>query len=259
MWRNRYRPLWRVRHDLLLIVLDPLDGTIFALPPIGIGEKPEAVEHLMSLLSEHFAAPRVCRVGKAFAEQQVDTARYRVSRDPDNDDYVYLTENLINLPGNKYHRKKNHVNRFKKSYSFEYRELDKDLVCQCLELQESWCEVRDCGENPALLAEDMAVYEALKHHDELAFQGGAILIDSKVEAFSLGEMLNADTAVIHIEKANPDISGLYAVINQMFCQEAFADAKFINREQDLGIEGLRKAKQSYYPDHMVEKFTVTPR
>jgi hypothetical protein len=109
------------------------------------------------------------------------------------------------------------------------------------------------------MAEDMAVYEALKHFEKLEIQGGAILIDSKVQAFSLGELLNPDTAVIHIEKANPEFTGIYAAINQMFCWEAFAHVKYVNREQDLGVEGLRKAKQSYYPDHMVEKFVVTPR
>ena len=84
-------------------------------------------------------------------------------------------------------------------------------------------------------------------------------MDGKVEAFSFGEMLNPDTAVIHIEKANPRINGLYAVINQNFCAEAWAGVKFVNREQDLGLDGLRQAKESYHPHHMVEKFTIFPK
>ena len=125
-----------------------------------------------------------------------------------------------------------------------------------LGLQEDWCELRDCVENPDLLHEDRAIYEAISHYKELGFRGGAISIDSKVEAFALGELLNPDTAVIHIEKANPDIPGLYAAINQLFCAKEWSGVKYINREQDLGLENLRKAKESYYPDHMVEKYTL---
>lgn len=101
--------------------------------------------------------------------------------------------------------------------------------------------------------------EALTHFEELEYRGGAIEIDSRIEAFSLGEPLNTDTAVIHIEKANPEIPGLYAAMNQLFCQNAWSDMAYINREQDLGIEGLRKAKESYNPHHIAKKFTICPK
>ena len=128
-----------------------------------------------------------------------------------------------------------------------------------LDLQEDWCELRDCESSQDLLDEDRAIYEALTNYQVLGFRGGAILIDSNVEAFALGEKLNENTAVIHIEKANPEIPGLYAAINQRFCAQEWAEVRYVNREQDLGIEGLRKAKLSYHPDHLVEKYTVIPR
>lgn len=259
MWRHRYRPCWRIWNDCLLIVFEPCEQTCYGLPPVGPGNKSEALDFLIDHLAAFVEAPQVRKVGKTFVERYVNPSVYEVTADPDNDDYVYLAEDLISLKGNKFHRKKNHVNKFMKNYDFSYRPLDAEIVALSLELQENWCEVRDCGENPSLMAEDMAVYEALKHYDILGFRGGAILIESRVEAFSLGEMLNPDTAVIHIEKANPDIPGLYAAINQMFCQNAFSDALYINREQDLGLDGLRKAKQSYNPDHMVEKFILAPK
>lgn len=259
MWRHRYRPCWRIWNDCLLIVFEPCEQTCYGLPPVGPGNKSEALDFLIDYLAAFVEAPQVRKVGKTFVERYVNPSVYEVTADPDNDDYVYLADDLISLKGNKFHRKKNHVNKFMKNYDFSYRPLDAEIVALSLELQENWCEVRDCGENPSLMAEDMAVYEALKHYDILGFKGGAILIDSRVEAFSLGEMLNPDTAVIHIEKANPDIPGLYAAINQMFCQNAFSDALYINREQDLGLDGLRKAKQSYNPDHMVEKFILAPK
>jgi hypothetical protein len=259
MWRHRYRPCWRIWEDCLLVVLDPCEETCFGLPPVGPGDKGQALDFLVDHLSAFVDQPLVKRVGKQFVERHVDSSQYLATPDPDNSDYVYLAEDLITLKGNRFHRKKNHLNKFLKSYDFTYRPLDAEIVALSLELQENWCEVRDCGENPSLLAEDMAVYEALKHYDALGFKGGAILIESRVEAFSLGEMLNPDTAVIHIEKANPDIPGLYAAINQTFCENAFAKATYVNREQDLGLEGLRKAKQSYNPHHMVEKYILAPK
>jgi uncharacterized protein len=82
------------------------------------------------------------------------------------------------------------------------------------------------------------------------------LIDEKIEAFTFGEMINEDTAVIHVEKGNPDIKGIYPVINQEFCQNTWQGVKYINREEDMGIEGLKKAKESYYPVMLIEKFDV---
>jgi len=259
MWRHRYRPLWCRWNDCLLIILRPLDGLPFGLPPVGPGDKGAALDVLSQHLDKLTHQVMTCRVGKDFVDRYVDPKQYEITEDPDNSDYVYLAEDLINLPGNKYHSKKNHINKFMKDYEFEYRNLDLDLVHCCLNLQESWCEIKDCGESPALIAEDMAIYEALKNYEELDYKGGVVLVDAKVEAFGLGEMLNPDTAVIHVEKANPEIPGLYAVINQLFCKEVWSHAKYINREQDLGVEGLRKAKKSYYPHHMGEKFILRPK
>jgi hypothetical protein len=198
-------------------------------------------------------------VGEDFVAHQVDPEKYEVVSDRDNSDYVYLAKDLINLSGNRYHRKKNHLHQFVKNNTFEYRPLDAELVKRVLGMQEAWCQIRECVLKPDLLAEDFAVHEALTHFDELGYQGGAVLINSAVEAFSLGEPLNPDTAVIHIEKANPDILGLYAAINQLFSLNAWSNMTYINREQDMGVEGLRKAKESYYPHHMVNKFVLKPK
>jgi uncharacterized protein len=256
MWRYQYQPVWSTQDNCLLIILRPAQASPFGLPPVGPGNKEEALLRLSRQLQEVSLEPKISRVGKDFVDRYVDSDHYEIIYDRDNSDYVYLAENLIKLPGNRFHRKKNHVNRFRKNLAFEYRSLDDDLAESFLGLQEDWCEVRDCVEDPDLLHEDRAIYEAISHYQELGFRGGAISIDSKVEAFALGEPLNPDTAVIHIEKANPDIPGLYAAINQLFCAEEWSGVKYINREQDLGLENLRKAKESYYPDQMVEKYTL---
>ncbi len=258
MWRDMYRPVWTEWKDCLLLILTPQGRPPFGLPPAGAGDKQQALDQLCADMAQRGETPGICRVGKTFKEAHVDSTRYEAIRDRDNDDYVYLARNLVELSGNRFHGKKNHVNRFVKNYQFEYRPLDGPLARLFLDLQETWCEFKSCDEDPALAAENKAVYEALTNFEVLRFQGGAVLIDGKVEAFALGEMLNSDTAVIHIEKANPDIPGLYAAINQLYCRETWSNVKYINREQDLGLEGLRKAKLSYHPDHMVEKYIVTP-
>ena len=259
MWRHRYRPVWSARDDSLLIVLRPADEAPFGLPPVGPGDKEKALSFLLQQLRGASQEPRICRAGNEFVENYVDSDHYEIIYDRDNSDYVYLAENLIQLSGNKFHRKKNHVNRFTKNYNFKYWTLDEEVVDLFLGLQENWCELRKCVDDPNLLHEDRAIYEALSHYKELGFLGGAVSIDSKVEAFALGELLNPDTAVIHIEKANPDIPGLYAAINQIFCAREWSGVKYINREQDLGLANLRKAKESYYPDHMVDKYTLIPK
>ena len=108
----------------------------------------------------------------------------------------------------------------------------------------------------SLQGEWEAVKAGLRNFYDLNLQGAVILINGNVEAFTLGELLNEETAVVHIEKANPMIPGLYAVINQEFCRHSWFQVPFINREQDLGVSGLRTAKMSYHPHHLVEKFRI---
>ncbi len=258
MWRECYNTLWQMRKNCLLLIMRPDKESTFALPPVGQGDKVEAINFLMGFLRQASSEPRICRAGEAFVEKYVDKNRFAVLEDRNNSDYVYLARDLAELPGNKFHKKKNHLNKFINNYEFEYHKLNSELIGRVLDMQEQWCELKDCPMNPDLLAEDRAVYEALVNYESLDFTGGAIVIDSKVEAFTLGERLNSDTAVIHIEKANPEIPGLYAAINRFFCEDALSNFTYVNREQDLGVAGLRKAKQSYHPHHMVKKFILTP-
>lgn len=259
MWKHRYNPLWAERDGCLLIILYNDAAMPFGLQPVGKGDKRKALDAITAELRNLSSEVRICRVSEEFIHRYLDHDNYNFKKDRDNSDYVYATRDLIELAGRKYHRKKNHLNNFLKSYKFEYLELNSDTVGRFLELQEEWCRIKDCAQTPALQSEDYAVQTALTHFGELDYKGAALSIDSKIEAFSFGEQLNADTAVIHAEKANLDIPGLYSAINQVVCSNAWSHLEFINREQDLGIEGLRKAKESYYPHHMVNKYIVFPR
>lgn len=259
IWRKRYRPVLRRFRDCLLFILSPSGRNPFGLEPVGPGDKREALDSLCAELGKLSPEPQVCRVSEAFVNAYVDPDRYEAAPDRDNSDYVYRAEDLIHLAGRKYHRKKNFLNRFRREYDSRFLLLSPDVLDSVLDMQEKWCQMKACVEEPDLLSEDYAVREALTHFEELGIRGGAIEIDSRLEAFSLGEPLDRDTAVIHIEKGNPDIPGIYAAINQQFCEHAWSHMDYINREQDLGVEGLRKAKLSYYPHHMVNKYTIRPR
>lgn len=259
MWRHKYLPIWLQWEDCLLIILRPEGDAPFGLPPVGPGNKSKALESLAEQLKQMTSEVRICRASEDFVEAHVDHDRYESLIDRDNSDYVYRSQDLIGLSGRRYHSKKNHLNRFLKNCPFNYREMDRELVEGFLGMQEKWCQMRECVESPELLSEDYAIREALTHFEELDYRGGAVEINAEIEAFSLGEPLNPNTAVIHIEKANPDIPGLYVVINQLFCRNAWSPMEYVNREQDLGIEGLRRAKESYHPSHRVNKYTLIPK
>ncbi|OGP68654.1 MAG: hypothetical protein A2170_05440, partial [Deltaproteobacteria bacterium RBG_13_53_10] len=227
IWRRHYQPTWVERNGCILIIFRPQKGPAYGLCPFGPGDKKSALDVLCQEIAKQTIDVRICRVGEEFVTNHVDPAKYEVVPDRDNSDYIYLAKDLINLSGNKYHRKKNHLNQFIKNHAFEYHPLNAELVKRVLGMQEAWCQIRECVLKPDLLAEDFAVREALTHFEELGYQGGAVLINSVVEAFSLGEPLNEDTAVIHIEKANPDVLGLYAAINQLFCLNAWSRVTYI--------------------------------
>jgi len=259
IWRHCYDPLWTVCEDCIVTLFLDKGDARHAFQPIGSGDVHAALDFVTEYMMDRFGTAVISRVGPTFAGTFGNPEKLEIIEDRNNSDYVYLGEELINLPGNRFHKKKNLLNQFLKKHEFQYQEVGPELVVKILELQENWCEIKRCEEDAALLDEDRAVYEALKRMDMLQFRGGAIVIDGKVAAFSLGEMLNPDTAVIHIEKGDPSITGIYAAMNKLFCENAWSHAKFINREQDLGIEGLRKAKLSYNPHHIVTKYTLQPR
>ena len=259
MWRYHYNFQWCLANDALLIIGHIAEAPPFGLPPVGPHDLSSAFGQLLSFLENHTDTPEIHRVPEVLAQRYASALSLEVLEDRANSDYVYRTESLINLSGRKYHRKRNHLKQFRKRYSYRYQTLKDDWIEACLELEEQWCRLKSCVENPALLNEEQAIREALLHYHQLDCQGAAIVVDEKVVAFSLGEPLNPDTALIHLEKADPEFSGSYAVINQEFCQNAWSDFTYTNREQDLGESGLRQSKLSYYPDHLSNKVILKPK
>ena len=170
-------------------------------------------------------------------------------------DYVYDVQELIALRGNKFHKKKNLLNQFRKNYSFTYVPLTTQRCEQALTLQAEWCLWRDCEESMTLEAENQAIVKALSDWEKLpGLMGAGLQVEGHMIAFTVAESLDAETVVIHFEKACPTYKGVYQAINQMFLEHDAPGFTYVNREQDLGDEGLRKAKQSYNPSGYLKKF-----
>ncbi len=258
IWHSMYHTEWSVYRDWLFII-GSRDGEPFALPPVGPGSRTQSVVKLIEYLREERGAaePRIERADSILVKEIESDPALSVQPMREQYDYVYRSRDLIELTGNRYHGKRNHIHAMQKKYRFRYEPMKEIYVHPCIELVEKWCGIKRCEEDMNLLGEWDAVGEMLAHYQELDVRGGVILIGDRVAAFAFGEMLNPTTAVVHIEKADPEIGELYAVINQQFAEHEFFDVSFINREQDLGQPGLRAAKMSYHPDHLVEKFFIT--
>ena len=139
---------------------------------------------------------------------------------------------------------------------YEYVKITGDMMGECVDVYNEWLSEKSPGETDNM--ELCAIKTLLMHMDVLGIRGGGIRIDGKLAAFTLGQKMDDNMAVVHIEKADNEIMGLYTVINNQFVQHELTDVKFINREEDMGMEGLRKAKLSYYPAYMIDKFDGRP-
>lgn len=173
----------------------------------------------------------------------------------DSSDYLYDAESLRTLAGNVLHKKRNHLNKFIRLYpDFEYAALTRDDMAACLSLVEAWCISKDLDPDNCAESDYHMIRRLFEDFDQLEIYGGLIKTGGIVRAFSIGSLGNANTAYMHFEKADQEIHGIYSAINQMVLQNEFPEVEFVNREEDLGLPGLRKAKQSYEPIAQLKKY-----
>ena len=260
MWRKIYQIQWTEEAGFLCIKAQ-WDGKSFFLPPFGPEADYETIIAKLEAYSREMNFSFQIRGAENFIVKILENIRpgyFEGTPDRDNFDYVYLSEDMIHFKGRKFHQKKNHANYFRKNYpQYEYRPMPAELALACIDFNIEWCKKRDCKKGDDLDCEKDAVIEALTHFETLGFAGGVIYIDGEIKAFTFGEKINSDTAVVHVEKGDTDIRGIYPVINQDFCASNWSEVTYINREEDMGVEGLRKAKESYNPVKMIEKSIVT--
>ncbi|MDF1591336.1 MAG: phosphatidylglycerol lysyltransferase domain-containing protein [Desulfobacterales bacterium] len=172
-------------------------------------------------------------------------------------DYLYGVSDLVNLRGNRFHKKKNLLYQFQKNYDFTYRTLGPDTVELALAMQTDWCSWRDCESSENLSAENRLIERVLKNWDRFSgLTGGVLTVNQKMVAYTVAEPLTKDMLLIHFEKASSEFKGVYQAINQMFLSHSAQTFKVVNREQDLGDEGLRKAKLSYHPVEFLPKSKI---
>ena len=255
VWRNK-RPIWTAEWRGTLLVIAELEGKRHLLgPPLGEFD-PQALTTLLAEGGIHI----ISRLPEEPA-RAMEAAGWEIAEDRANADYVYLRSDLAELHGRHYHRQKNLVNRCLFSFTCEWVEITEAVLDEVADMQKRWCADKDCDKDPAICAENKAIKETLKHFGELDVIGGAVRVGApgkgRIEAYTIGGRLTDDTAVVHFEKAMTSFPGLYQVVNKWFCERALGGYEYVNREQDMGIPGLRKAKVSYRPHHMVDKYMAT--
>ena len=237
--------------------------------PAGSGDLAAAIDILAREADERRQPLRlVCLTTRQMEElDRLMPGRFAYEADRDGFDYLYDIDRLADLTGKKLHAKRNHINRFMDNNpSWVYEEITPQTLPECLEMDKEWyrrsmvregsAEERDLGD------EGIALRTAMDHYHALGLEGGLIRVYGEVVAFTMGDRLNSDTYDVHFEKAYGELQGAYAMINREFARWVRAkhpNVRYLNREDDMGVEGLRKAKESYYPDRMVEKYAATQR
>ena len=184
---------------------------------------------------------------------------YTFSEERDAFDYVYNRADLVSLSGKKYHGKRNHISAFSKQYDWHYAPLTADNINDIRQCANEWYAENETRADKYLLCEKRGVEIMLQNAAALKIRGGIIYIGEKAVAFTLGSAVNRDVFDIHIEKSLAEYAEGYTVINREFAANELADYKYINREDDMGLDGLRQAKLSYHPAVMVKKYSAVKR
>jgi len=248
IWRQFDHSKFTIVNGNLCILCEPPSEPAYFLQPLGENKIPETIAVCLNF------APRLSRIPESFAARYC--SEFKCEPDPNNFDYVYLAKDLIHLRGKRYDGKRNRIRKFERSQSFRYLKLTEDHVDGCRRLFEKWLEKKASSDGAFPSVWRHVIEEALAHLTEIGLRGGVIEIEGRIAAFSIGEKLTGDTAVIHIEIVDSFYEGLPQLMNREFIKNEWAECQFINREQDLGNPGLRRAKMSYHPHHLVKKYNL---
>lgn len=262
LWREYYDTQFAVVDDKALLWKMYVDGEYYATMPLCAEED---LPYYFDMMEKYFnqelhQAHQIYLADEEAVEYlKLNPAKYQVTELDDLKDYLYDGNALRTLSGKKLHKKKNHLNNFLKQYEghFEYHSLCCSDRYDVWAFLSSWRDQKGEDVEEHLDYEVRGIHEILKNCSNLSVRMGGVYIDDKLQAFTIGSYnKKEDMAIIHIEKANPDITGLYQYINQQFLLHEFPEVKLVNREDDLGLEGLRRAKMSYNPADFARKYRV---
>ncbi len=248
-------------YEGFLITRCKIDNYISYCCPLGSGDMAKAIDFIIEdakLNGENRTfviygiSPKYAKIIEEVASDKVDLFLER-----DAFDYVYLSSDLINLTGKKFQPKRNHISYFKKNYDWQYEKITKDNIAECLSMSEKWLEQSQSDSKADLEKELKIIKLVFENYEALDYVGGLIRVDGEVIAYTMGEKMNDDMFCVHIEKAFYEYRGAYPMINQQFVTNELSNYMYINREDDVGLENLRKAKNSYNPVFMLEKYEAT--
>ena len=254
-WRFLYNTQFAVVDDFLVFKFWADDQLAYMMP-VGNGDQKSILYKLIEDAGKEgqpFCMLGVCSDMRKELETVLPD-RFTFTEDRDYADYIYLRSDLSTLKGKKFQPKRNHINRFRNTYSdYEYIPITPDLIEECLKLEAEWCKANDCDQHEGTGNERRALVYALHNFEAIGLTGGILRVNGQIVAFTFGMPINHETFGVHVEKADTRIDGAYAMINYEFANHIPEQYVYINREKDLGIEGLRKAKLSYQPVTILEK------
>lgn len=256
MWESYCKRSLAIHSECLCVEYDCRSGIFYSIPGKG-GDLAAAVDTLSRCAAEH-GVPLMMRGITAADREALESAcpgRFTFTPDRDNADYIYSIDSMASLAGKKLHGKRNHCNKFQATYAWEFQPLTQERFDDCMSVHKAWSNAREGGSAD----ENFAIARAFQHWDALGFEGGVLYADGQPVAFTVGEQINEDTVDIHFEKALDTVPGAYPMVAREFARQLNADhpqLRYLNREEDMGIENLRKAKESWYPLYLLEKYVA---
>lgn len=263
IWKDACDIQYTIYKQALILKKKDFDGNYHFMQPLGYAKDDlaEIIEKLKEYREENHMKYLFKDLDENFIEEfnvlLNEKSGFYIKEDRDNFDYLYEAKKLMTLSGKKLHSKKNHYNTFSKTYNYEVVEIiDEKVINDVSYAAQKWYNETD-EKDIKLYYELLAIKNIVNNMNLLKLNGVAVYVDGKVAAFSIGESLNEKLAVIHIEKGDKNIKGIYSFIAKTLVDRCFNNAEIINREQDLGIDGLRKSKMSYYPLKLEKKFILS--
>ncbi|MDR2085684.1 MAG: phosphatidylglycerol lysyltransferase domain-containing protein [Dysgonamonadaceae bacterium] len=256
IWKHLYNTQFCIDDDFLYFRFQPSEDVPGYLFPLGEGNLKKALTQICDDAQERVTPVRLYAITPEMFDliENALPGQFIYETERNWHEYIYSSADLISLAGKKYQAKRNHINKFKRTYRWEYLPITRAIIPECVELYERWCaENGGCSGVLSLAQEQVATQKAFNYYEKLGLTGGALRIDGEILAYSYGQPLGQDTFGIHAEKCLHEINGGFTMINQQFAEHNCAGYAYINREEDLGLESLRKAKMSYYPAILLGK------
>jgi hypothetical protein len=261
LWKNLFKVEFGFFDEVLIIKKTESHTGTYFMEPIGYKEDnlKTVIDELLKIKQEDSNIKALFRdIEESFLIKlkELYGERITIEEDEDNYDYIYESEKLISLSGKKLHSKKNKYNQFIKTYDYEVKDIrDKAVIDDCIEFEAKW-NLDKNNLDDQLVIEEQGIRSVLENLQVLNAIGMAVYVQGEIAGFTIGEIVNKEMAIVHIEKGDVSYQGIYAFINKTFVEQYLSEINYVNREEDRGVAGLRKAKLAYHPVRLERKYIV---